>query len=1029
MSLDSASATGVPSSTTTSAGDGVASLKESAPRYEVFEELGAGAMGVVHRARDRALDRIVALKFLRSETDELSERFVREARAQGAVDHPNICEVYDTGRLGGRAFIAMRFIDGPTLQSAGPQMMLLEQVQVVRTVSEAVHAAHRCGLVHRDIKPSNILLQQTDRGWHPYLTDFGLVADERSGTLTTVGAMIGTPDYMPPEQVTGLRSAVDRRSDVYSLGAMLYEFLTGKPPFAGGSIFDVINRVLHDEPVAPRSLNRSVPRDLELIALKCLEKEKQRRYDSARELATDLGRYLEGEPILARPSGLIPRIARRIRRHRTISALVAISLIVVAISIGGAARYVARSRRQSAFAEQFEQQRLYVRELLRHAYRRRLHDIRPEVIAARLRIQRLLREAGSAGDLAAGPGHYAAGAALLALHDDDAALRELNQSWQTYRQPVVAYARALALGGIYERELAAAQRISSREPRERRLRAIERQYRAPIAELLRASRGIEAESRGYVEALTSYYAGRYEQAHAGLAKVARDYPWLYEARVLDAHVLTAMSASVFRSGNGERSVSLLLAADSALAAAEEIAPSDPSIPDFRCATRITMMRTRWQITSSSSGPLAMEAQAACDRALRADPDLASAWEHKAQTFVRLAVEQESRADPALPATLARAVEAARQSIRLDPHRAEAWHDLGQALWWSAPREVNRHQEFVRVLEECTSALQRAAGLDPNSPSIRSDLGNVYLLLRDHTLARGGDPRPALQNAIAAYASAIRIDPQFINPRNNIALAYTHLARYEALNQRPFAPLLDRGTALVSAAQRANPQVWNLDDTLGEVEATRAELLIRQHQDPSRAIAASRAWVAKAAAIRPDQWMLYRSLNSVALTEALWRWASGEDPRPSFDEAIRTARLQQRAGRDPREVARAQIWRTIWCIDQQIDWQRDLRESELAVASLSAGAPMKGETLALAGIVDLVAARGSSDRKRLDEGTRRLSEAFQDRNVETEYRMFLPLTDAAAPLPWPAGSRRKGTAKETLASNRRPRAGERAATSP
>ncbi|HEY0986150.1 MAG TPA: serine/threonine-protein kinase, partial [Kofleriaceae bacterium] len=236
-------------------------------RYEVLDLLGAGGMGSVYRARDPRLNRTVAITFLIGADPKLVVRFLHEARAQARIEHPNVCRVHEVGEVEGRAYIALQFVDGEPLGKAAARMSLDEKVAVMRDVAVAIQEAHRLGIVHRDLKPGNILVEHHDDGrWVPIVMDFGLARETTlEGGITESGALLGTPAYMSPEQASGDSHAVDRRSDVYSLGATLYELLTGRPPFDDGALVVVLARVLHDDPPSPRSLVPSVPIDLETV--------------------------------------------------------------------------------------------------------------------------------------------------------------------------------------------------------------------------------------------------------------------------------------------------------------------------------------------------------------------------------------------------------------------------------------------------------------------------------------------------------------------------------------------------------------------------------------------------------------------------------------------------------------------------------------------------------------------------------------------------------------------------------------------
>jgi serine/threonine-protein kinase len=283
------------------------------PGYEVQSVLGHGGMGVVYQARHMRLGRTVAVKMLlagAAATEEEKERFLREARAVAALRHPNIVAVHDVGEVHGRPFFTMEFVAGGGLAQklAGTPQPARQAAALLVTLADAVQVAHQGGIVHRDLKPGNVLL---DADGTPRVTDFGLARRlDGDRELTLSGAPIGTPSYMAPEQARGDRAAIGPATDVYALGAILYEVLTGRPPFCLETSAATIQQVAVAEPVPPARLNPRAPRDLQTICLKCLTKEPKRRYPSAAALAEDLRRFERGEPIKARPVGVVETLGK-----------------------------------------------------------------------------------------------------------------------------------------------------------------------------------------------------------------------------------------------------------------------------------------------------------------------------------------------------------------------------------------------------------------------------------------------------------------------------------------------------------------------------------------------------------------------------------------------------------------------------------------------------------------------------------------------------------------------------------------------
>ena len=301
--------------------------------YEMLEEVGRGGQGVVFRARQRSLNRIVALKVIglgQWATKAHVKRFRLEAEAAASLDHPCIVPIYEVGERDGQCYFSMKFVEGGQLDEVVKHtpISIRQAVELIAKVARTVSYAHEHGILHRDIKPGNILL---DIKGKPHLTDFGLARlVESESTVTRTLEVLGTPSYMAPEQASGNNTQLTRATDVYGLGAVLYQLLTDHPPFAGGTTYETIKLLLETEPRPPRLWNPKVDRDLSTICLKCLEKDPQRRYPSALALAEDLGRWLSHEPIQARRTGVVARTNKWLQRNPTVAAVVALSLALTA---------------------------------------------------------------------------------------------------------------------------------------------------------------------------------------------------------------------------------------------------------------------------------------------------------------------------------------------------------------------------------------------------------------------------------------------------------------------------------------------------------------------------------------------------------------------------------------------------------------------------------------------------------------------------------------------------------------------------
>jgi WD40 repeat protein len=362
------------------------------PGYEIDGELGRGGMGVVYKARQLALNRLVALKMVlpggEARADDLA-RFRAEALAVARLQHPNIVQVYEVGEYRGRPFFSMEYVDGGSLapRVRGTPLPPRAAAALVETIARAVHHAHERGVIHRDLKPANVLLAgpvttrcqrvgddathtQGACGYEPKITDFGLAKRLDADALRTrTGAVLGTPSYMAPEQARGQNRAVSPATDVYALGAILYELLTGRPPFKGATPVDTVLQLLDTEPIPPRRLQPDCPSGLETVCLKCLNKEPRQRYASALALADDLRRFLAGEAVAARPLGGPARALLWCRRNRLTAALLAGVVLSLLLGTAGSSYFAVQAGRRAREAEartrQVEQEKANVR---RHLY-------------------------------------------------------------------------------------------------------------------------------------------------------------------------------------------------------------------------------------------------------------------------------------------------------------------------------------------------------------------------------------------------------------------------------------------------------------------------------------------------------------------------------------------------------------------------------------------------------------------------------------------------------------------------------------
>ncbi|WP_426753591.1 protein kinase domain-containing protein [Myxococcus sp. Y35] len=874
-------------------------------RYQPVRFLGQGGMGRVFLAYDPLLRRNVALKFVRGEDAELARRFLSEARAQARVRHERVCEVYEVGEVRGRGYIAMRYVDGQSLGQLARSLTLEQKVLLLRQAAEGVHAAHGAGLIHRDIKPGNILVERTaDGGLAPFVMDFGLARDWREEGAAP-NAVQGTPHYMAPEQARGEVARLDRRADIYALGATLYSLLTGRPPFTGATEAEVITRLQNEEPVPPRALDADIPSDLEAIVLKCLEKQRPARYDSARALAEDLERFLDGEPVLARP-GLAYRLRRKARKHRLALTLGSAALTVVLLALVQTAlargEVAERERLTRRFTERVER----IEASARYSALSRLHDTREDRRELRASMEALEAEVREAGMHALGPGQYALGRALLVLDEREAARTRLEAAWaQGYREPRVAWALAQVLGDLYQERLLLDVERRSPEQRELRRKELERNFRDPALAYLRQAEGPDVPvPPRYVKALFAFYEGRHEEALDHLEAMGRAQPWFYEAPLLQGDVLLARATQRWHQGDKVGSQEDLDAGRRAYATAIATAESQPTghyvLARLELAAMVMALYGEGDVL-----PHYERGVEAASRALIAAPDHHRSMVVMARLHRRLAEQRINQGREDAEPPLEKSIHAAREALALAPPSDRVALELAISYRLWARYRQERGQDPAEQLRLAIESFERLRP-EERDYAFHANLGLTYQVWADAEAERGVDPLEHQGKAIDAYLAAIRL-------RENQADAWINLGN--ALRRRASTPGaadaagdLTRARDALAKALALNPgnvvacfRGAEISEQLARWRANHGE---PHEADLERALALFRQGLGINAKLPP----LHNGLGAALLWQAEQRWEEGGDPEPllqqaqaAFEEARRLAPKQVYAHNNLGEV--------------------------------------------------------------------------------------------------------------------------------
>ncbi|MBN8233393.1 protein kinase [Corallococcus macrosporus] len=895
-------------------------------RYQPVRFLGQGGMGRVFLAWDPRLRRQVALKFVRDDDEAHTRRFVSEARAQAKVRHERVCQVYEVGHVEGRVFIAMQYIDGQPLSALVRSLTLEQKALVMREAALGVHEAHRVGLIHRDIKPSNIMVERAEDGTpRPYVMDFGL-AREWNESVTATGAVLGTPHYMAPEQARGEVSGLDRRADVYSLGASLYYLLTGQVPIPGSNGLEVLSHIPTQEPRAPHLLVPGLPADLEAITLKCLEKERGARYDSARALAEDLERFLSGEPVKARTGFGYP-LLKRLRKHRLLASVSAAALVAVTVALGWGALERREASERERIARRFTELVEHIESRVRYSALSRLHDTREDRRALQARMTELEEEIRQAGPRALGPGHYALGRGHLALGDEAKALELLESAWRHgFHAPRAAYALALVTGRRYQQQRLEAQRIRDPKLREAALRDAERLSRDPALAWFKQSEGAQVPSQEYVSALIAFHEGRLDEALALSEGAAGRLPWLHELPMLRGDILEARAFQRWNGGDVEGARADFEAGRKAYATAAATAESEPAV--YRALARLENDAMVMELYGKGDVmPAYQRALEALGKCLTVAPGDAACLNRTARVHHRLAEYRLTQGGDGTE-LLTKAITAAESARSVEPTRSEATLNLARSTWLQARYRIDKGEDPRELLgraaalfasiraedrdrayhgesglvfktwadfedqvgvdsrgnrDKAIQAYEAAIALDPRIPEDWLNLGNA--LLARASLPRNAEAEADLRRAADAFEKARGLNPQHVVPYFYAGQVQEQLARRRRNGGGDPRPQLEAALEQYRRGLAINPRIPNLHNGTGVVHLLQAEEAWQRGGDPLPVLAQARAAFEQAITVAPGQGFAYANLGSLLVRRCGYQVARGEDPRPSGREAL------------------------------------------------------------------------------------------------------------------------------------------------
>jgi tetratricopeptide (TPR) repeat protein len=799
-------------------------LDRYVPGYEILEEIGRGGMGVVYKAVQAGLHRVVALKMIlaggHAGVDQV-QRFRREAEAVARLQHPNIVQIHEIGEHGGLPFFSLEFVAGGSLgrKLNGTPQQPRQAAQWVAVLARAVHAAHQQGVVHRDLKPGNVLL--TTEGTLK-ITDFGLAkqleSDPGQGAQTRTGEVMGTPSYMASEQAAGNSKLIGPATDIYALGAILYEMLTGRPPFRAATAMDTIMQVLHEDPVAPRRLQNKVPVDLETICLKCLAKDPGKRYAGAGALADDLERFLAGQPILARPTSWWERALKWVRRRPAAAALLLVIVLTTVILLAGSWIVTARLQAERNVAERRLLQAMAAvdRMLTRVSEDKDLLANEPHMEPVRQKLledavafyQELMAEQSTDPRL-----RHETGKALFRVGKIRHLLGRFDQAKEAYDQALEleeSLAGQFPVNTAYPKEIAAVSHAYGLTLREMGLltqaEAMYLRSRDLYRSLLDPDPGNDDLRQGLAQTfndlgnLLKDNSNSLEQSEEGIKaheqalalreKLAADFPKKPEYQRDLSQSLHNVAYHWQRMNQRAKAEKLYR---QAIVLRRELVKNDPKVPQFRQFLGRTLLNLSYVVQldkrPKEAGEILEEALAIREKLVAEFPgvtkyreELGGSYENRAVLFSIIKEADKAMAD------INRALDIYKKLV--DDHSQVPAYKKKLAVAVNERGFMFHEKDFKKALADYTEAIR----LEPKLALPYRNRASLYATrlefgkaLEDFNLAIQLNPKDAEcfnrrgyiylfkaqpKQAIADFTSAIKLNPKFVTAYRNRALAYT-----------------------------------------------------------------------------------------------------------------------------------------------------------------------------------------------------------------------------------------------------------------
>ncbi|MEJ5165492.1 MAG: protein kinase [Thermoanaerobaculia bacterium] len=849
-------------------------------RYKLLELLGEGGMGKVYKAHDKKLNRYVALKFLKENNPEKQKRFLQEAQAQAKLKSDGICKIYEAGEMDGKPFISMQYIEGKNLREAAKEMNLEMKVNIIKKVAEGLQEAHKLGILHRDINPSNIMIEKDENGeYKPYIMDFGLAKEISEPSLTQDGMIMGTLYYMSPEQASGINQNLDRRSDIYSLGATLYEILTGEPPFTGG-FGEVLEKVRKQEPQQMRKLNPSIPQDLESITIKCLEKDPNLRYENARALWEDLDRFLNGDPIKARKSTFLYYVLKKIKKNKAIFLPLSFAffavLILSLIWVDERISYIKKIKIMQKFGEEIKE----VESIMRYSHLLPLHNNSREKSAVFEKIKKIKEKMEEIGKIGEGPGNYALGRAYFSLGDIKRAYEYYQKALDSkYEDPEFFYSYGLLLGEIYQEELKDIERIKSKEIKEAKRKRAEEKYKNGALYYMKEGKKTQKDMVRYAEALIYFYEKDYQKALEVISKLIDNSTPFYEICKLKGDIHFFSGKEKENVGDYDFAMEEYKRAEEEYLKAKEIGRSDIGI----YLSRADLLRTKLKL-KAQKGELdefiLKDALKEIENSQVINPENEKAYNLKSLLYWSWGNEiLKYGRDPS--SYLAEAISSAEKAISFRKDFPEAYTNKGISFIIKASYEKQNGLDPLESIKKAIESYQEAIKIDSQNMEPFVNAGNAYTLLVDYYISKGQEPLDFMKKAVENYKKALEIYPELPQILNNYGIIYQYKAEYEKGKGIDPRDSLKIAIEKQKKAVEINP---NYPGALLNLGVNYAEIALYESSkgiSPEENFRISNDYYKRALSINPNYAMALNNLASNYIELAKYKISSKENPEELF----------------------------------------------------------------------------------------------------------------------------------------------------